>query len=117
MHVAGAVQVWHEAPARPHAPSWSPAWHAPVESQHPEQVAGSHTQRLPWHFVPAPHAAVEPHAHAPFTHESAVVGEHVVQLPPLDPHVPREFDVQAVPEQQPVGQLAASHTQRPPAQR
>ena len=80
-------------------------------------VAGSHTQRPLWHFVPAVHAAAEPHMHTPLVQESATVVLHVVQAFPPVPQVATEFDSHVVPAQHPVAHDVASQVHRPSTQR
>ncbi len=90
-----------------------------LPSQHPVHDDGSHTQLPPLQRWPAPQGAPVPHAHWPLAvQRSAERGLHAVHVMPAGAHALRVSGVVHVsPEQQPVGQLVASHTQAPPLQR
>jgi hypothetical protein len=59
VHESGE-QAWQLTPAVPQRVSAVPAWHVPVESQHPEQLAGPQAtapEQAPWtHVCPGRHA-------------------------------------------------------------
>lgn len=108
-------------PAAPHAVADCEAAETQVfpEQQPVEQLEGVQTQVPFAQTCPAPHAAPAPHRHAPPVQAFVVP----VQAEQAAPPVPHAAAVCAVPTmhapalQQPVGQLAALHTQAPPTQR
>jgi hypothetical protein len=89
-----------------------PAWQQPLV-----QLVASHTHWPATHRSPAPHAWPEPHRHVPPWHESLVVGSHVRQFAPAAPQDEAVAATQVFPLQQPLAQLVASQTHRPPTQR
>lgn len=90
-----------------------------LPSQHPVHEDGSQTQLPPAQRWPGPQGAPVPHAHwPPAVQRSADSGLHAVHVIPGGAHALTPSGVvHASPEQQPVGQLVASHTQAPPLQR
>ncbi len=118
VHAWFIAHAAHVPPPVPHADATLPGRHVLPWQQPDAQLVESHTHAPPTQRCPAPHGALAPHWHAPFAQRSAVVGLHVVHaappMPQLDDAVPAW---QVLPWQQPLGQLVASHTHAPPAQR
>src|SRR5439155_108269 len=99
-----ASQLVQAPPADPHALTDGVLQVEPV--QQPAQVWAQPAQ--------APPAAFWPPRQAPLKQRSAVVTSQVMQEAPWRPHALVDDGVHTSPRQQPVGQLAVSHTQRPP---
>jgi len=93
------------------------ALQTPLAQQPPGHEVLLQTQLPPTQRVPAPHAAPEPHIHAPsLLHLSARVALQAAQLAPGAPHVLSPSVVQLLPLQQPLAQDRASHRHAPPTQ-
>ena len=121
---AWAVQalVPHDAQAAPPVPHWVcavPALHWPVASQQPVgQLVASQTQAPPEQRWPTAHAGPVPQAHAPLVQRSDFVSQ-AAHASPAEPQlvvVWLPLAMQVLPEQQPLGQEVALHTQLPPEQ-
>lgn len=103
----------HEAPAVPHAVTVSVLQLAPVQQPF-GQLAALQTQAPLEQRWPTPHELPLPHAHWPAAVQVSVAfGSQVPQAAPAGAHAVAERAVQTLPEQQPVGQLAALHTHAP----
>jgi hypothetical protein len=86
----------------------------PAPSQQPDgHEVALHTQLPPWHTCPAAHAAPLPHPHAPPWQVSAVEGHAAHAAPPVPHWLAVRLVTHTPAEQQPVGQLVASHTHEP----
>ena len=75
-----------------------------------------HTHAPPVQTRPTPHSGPEPHWHAPFAQLSARVESQGVQPLPSMPQLDSDGAVHVPPEQHPVEQEVASHTQLPAAE-
>jgi hypothetical protein len=106
-------QATHAAPPIPHAPLEGVVHVLPLQQPFGHELA-LHTHAPPTHRWPAAHAALDPHAHAPFLHESAVLGSQATHAAPPVPHAPLEGVVHVLPLQQPLGHEVALHTHAPP---
>jgi hypothetical protein len=111
-------QTWQASPPEPQVAAVSPVAQVLLVVQHPfGQLAGLQTHAPATHCCPTPHAALEPHLHAPFAQLSDRNGSQALQVEPAAPHSAVVGEVQARPSQHPSGQLMTSHTHRPEAQR
>jgi len=107
------VQAW------PPMPQFAALWadctmHWPALQQPLGQLAALHTQVEPTQAWPAAQAALAPHAQAPAVQRSPMAPQLAQLAPAAAQAVAVVGATQAVPLQQPVGQLAALHTQLPP---
>ncbi len=131
---AAAVPHEHWPPAQPSARAGSQAAHAwplvpqldtvggetqIVPEQHPlGHEVGSHTHAPLAQRCPGAHDAPEPHMHCPPVQLSASEGSQATHAFPPTPQLAGVGgEMQVVPEQQPLGHEAASHTHDPPTQR
>jgi hypothetical protein len=86
----------------------------------PEQQPLGHELESQMHapseqICPVPHAAPDPHEHAPEVEQwFAFVGSQETHMFPSVPQLESDAVLHVVPEQQPAGQDAASQTQLPP---
>lgn len=89
-----------------------------VPTQHPvRQDVWSQTHPPLTHRWPEMHAAVPPQRHSPTLEQrSAFAVSHATQAIPAGAHEPNVREVQAAPEQQPLGHESASHSQLPATQ-
>jgi hypothetical protein len=91
---------------------------APAEQQPPGHDTASHTQRPALQCWPPAHVAPPPQAQAPVVEQaSARIELQATQAWPPEPQAVSDGALHAVPEQQPFGQLVASHVQDPAEQR
>lgn len=111
-------QVVQAAPPAPQAPALVGALQPPSLPQQPEpQDVESQTQLPPAHRWPAPQAGPEPHWHAPALEQrSAFAVSQGTQACPAPAQDERDLAVQAAPEQHPLRQEFASHSQVPSMQ-
>ena len=115
---AMASQAVH---APPEAPHWARVTGLTqlVPAQHPEaQLPTSQTQLVPLHRCPAPQAAPPPHWQVPAAEQALalVESQEAHALPEAPQFASVGGETQAVPRQQPAGQVAPSHTHCPPTQ-
>jgi hypothetical protein len=102
-----------------HAPPFLPQLaadgtrHWPAEQQPLGQLVESHTQAPPMQRCPLAQAGELPHLQEPPVHASASVELHGEHAEPPAPHAPSDGAMQAVPKQQPVGQLLGLHAHAP----
>ena len=109
-----ATQV---APAFPQVATERLAQIAPMQQPLGHELA-SQMQRPPTQRCPPAHALFTPQEQTPAALQlSALVGSQARQAPPLVPQVASAVVLQVVPEQQPLAQEVASHTQAPAWQR
>jgi len=110
-----APQLVHAAPPAPQLAVLG-FWHVLPLQQPFGQLVASHTHAPFAHRWPAAHGIDGPHAQVPCEQLSLRRPHDTQPMPPL-PHVCVEGIWQLLPLQQPPGQLVASHTQTPFAQR
>lgn len=108
-HVS-APQFVHAEPPAPHSACAVPSSQT-SPSQHPGQLAESHTQRPPAQRCPLAHCAPPPHVQAPPVHASASAGSHAMHTSPPVSHARSHAARHTSPSQHPVGHDAALHTQ------
>jgi hypothetical protein len=118
LQVAGSVHAWQSAPPVPQEVGLVPGRQAVPEQQPEGQEVESQMQAPLAQRCPSPQAAAEPQRHSPAAVQvSALAASQARQALPPVPQAATEALLQAPPEQQPLGQLAASQTQAPPSQR
>jgi hypothetical protein len=108
-------QLVHAAPPVPHSEPVVGVTHVvPLQQPLGHEVA-LHTQAPPEQTCPAPHSGPLPHMQTPLDeHVLATEPQATQALPPMPHNETRGGDTHVAPEQHPVGQDAASHTQVPP---
>ena len=119
LQVAGLVHVVHAAPLAPQAALVLPGRHVLPEQQPPAHDDALHTQPLPVHLRPAPHAALPLQPQVPFARQVLeVLVLQSVHAAPFTPQAPLLGVVHTLPTQQPLGHDVESHTHWPlPSQR
>ncbi len=122
LHEAAIIvsQARQVEPPEPQAPTEGVVQAAPLQQPLgqlvPLQAPPVHTP--PEHVWPRPHAGPVPQRQVPLLAQVfALVALQVAQVSPPEPQVTRLRGLQALPRQQPLGQLVPSQTHWPPTQR